>query len=103
KSEYKKLNKVIKEQLKKFGSFEILINGFIVSRGGWLGLNIKSSFRLTQLRRQLFQVIAAQNFQVRKLKSPFHPHITLTRYYSDKNAEKAIQKQSKPWIKIAVK
>ncbi len=97
KIKYKELLSHFMVVLKKQKDFVLEIDGFVFEKGGWLALKIKETRQLNKLKNDLF--IAAKQFsnpvgQASVWKYP--PHITLIRYYADKNSSLAISSEPVP-------
>lgn len=102
KKNYPLLISDVQEALRKFTSFNLHVSGFSVYPGGWLGLNIKSSVKLTSLKKALHiatQKNSSPTSNFAKLKSN-HPHITLVRFYKNSLTTDAIVNEQLPKVKF---
>ena len=87
-----KLKSSAAKQVKFLKKFGLTISRHSVYPGGWTGLKIKDSKRLSVLRKTLFNALKSfDSLQPVKLKPKFSPHITLTKFKSPNNSRKAIK------------
>lgn len=70
---------------KKFKKFNLAISGHSLYPGGWLGLKIRESKELKELRRSLFVKLKPFGPNNPKLKSAYSPHVTLTKFKNGKH------------------
>lgn len=101
KKNYLSLLQVVKRELKKFKPFNLEVKGFLISDGGWLGLKIESSSKLNKLAKELANAIERSKLTPAPLKNPYHPHITLTRFYKNGLAHAVVKDEPKPSAKFS--
>lgn len=66
-------------------------------------MDVKLSPQLLKLRMGLAKELKEQNLvESLRIKPNFSPHITLTRFYNDKNCQLAIESEKKPDFKLTV-
>jgi len=74
------------EVLQNHKPFQLRIIGFETDDGGWLALDIKSDKNLNRLRSDLAKKINKNGF-VTKLRQPYRPHLTLTKFKQEQIAQ----------------
>ncbi|OGE88334.1 MAG: hypothetical protein A2722_03830 [Candidatus Doudnabacteria bacterium RIFCSPHIGHO2_01_FULL_50_11] len=92
KSRYYQLEKVLAGVLRKQGKIPLFINRHFyskINKGGWTGLKIRESRRLSFLRSETFRSLKDFSAKSAKLKKTFSPHITLTKFKKHSNAKLA--------------
>jgi 2'-5' RNA ligase len=102
KKDYIVLLGVVKTELRKFNPLRLDIKGFLISEGGWVGLKINPSSELIKLRKKLAEAVDQSKLAKVQLKSSYHPHLTLIRFYKP-DASSLIKAEPVPRTKFIVR